>query len=179
MKILSRLQKKTCYFKLIKNMEIKDSVRFIILKINSYDYSNIVFVKILTDNSVENVKINSSLAKFKYQHLLKPNYILFGTLIKTRKNWILLEITSFSPLAILTSFKDYEKYATLLNVIQGYLYENQDVETCLTVLIDYFTQKPLESIVLEDFEQMLLTNFGFTNSGKANYAKEKNANHLN
>lgn len=97
----------------------------------------ITYLKILTEQQVETIKLPRSIHEFKYRHQLKANSLLQLELIKTRKNWILVRIISSIDFLTPDSYRDYLNLAECLKLVSANLKENQQTDT-LEWLKGYF-----------------------------------------
>jgi len=126
----------------------------------------ISYVKILTERSLEAVKLPKGVDLFKQGYLLQSMHLLEIELIKTRKNWILREITNFAPLFQLHEYKDFLKHKEIISMLLTYIKEDQEVNV-LHYLVQTFYQKNMAEVELEKFESGLLNLLGFAKKNDA------------
>jgi hypothetical protein len=158
-------------------MEFRSSVNFIILAIKNDEITKRVFLKVLTENSLEFVKLAGSLEKSKFSHILKYNYVLTGDLVKTRKNWILKEILNFNSFIDYKSYFEIELYNEILLIINKYLREGQEIEGLLHWITCFFKNKVIDKNIVTSFEKELLSQLGF-GQNDISISKIKDSNHI-
>jgi hypothetical protein len=149
-----------------------------ILIINSYrdEVAGIFYMRVLTENKCENLRIGKNFEKQSFKHLLQPNYLLQVELIKTVKNWILKEVFSYQVLFTPKTYSDYEKIASIQKILNQLLHEGQETDL-LIHLINYFKNIELKDLKVEDFENKVLNILGF-GSPQVSAKTAKRDNHL-
>ncbi len=124
------------------------------------EISYLSYIKVLTENKVETLKLPTSLTNYRYQHLLKPNLLLEVEVVKTKKNWILTGIFSYKPYCHPKTYHDHLKLAAIINLINRFCQEEQPISV-LNWLIKKFDLSNLEAVDLHIFESELLKQLGF------------------
>lgn len=130
------------------------------LKTYTDDIFGVTYVRVISQTHYESLKIPSTLAKFKHQHVLHPQYILHVEVIKTRKNWILKNVLSFKQVMDLRNYQDYLIQAQLVNLLSKHLHEDEPTDI-LRELTKYLLTHPIQKIELGSFENFLMSNLGF------------------
>jgi len=118
------------------------------------------FVKLLTNQQLEVIKIPKHIDQFNQNYLLKSVHLIEVELVKTRKNWILKEIIFFETLFNLQKYEDFLKHKEIISILLAYIKEDQMVEI-LPFLVSSFMKKQVEKIDFAKFEQELLVKLGF------------------
>jgi hypothetical protein len=130
------------------------------LKVFTDEIFKISYLSCLTRDNYLKIKLPCNVKNYKYQHLLKPNFIITCELIKTRKNWILKDILGFIEICQLKSFEDYLKYSQICNHLEENIRENQPLDT-LDFLEKFWQKNSIQNISLSEFESSLKINLGF------------------
>lgn len=140
-------------------MEIRQTKGWI-LDIYNDEILGLCYLKVLTEQRFESLKLPTSWQKYKLAHLIRPDYFLDLELVKTRKNWVLKQILGYQVLFSLVSYKDFLKIRDLQKILLNYLYEGQEV-SILSWLESFFSQTTLEHLPLDLFEKKLKQQLGF------------------
>jgi hypothetical protein len=141
-------------------MEFKeDSV--IPLRVWQDEMMGVSFVDVLGTTDIYSIKIPSTIDKYKHGHLINPMYLLDIELVKTRKNWVLKNISVREQLAHPHSYEEHIKLAEMIKTLIKLSYTDQVSD--LQQLVIRFLTAPLNSISLSDFEAAILDTEGFLN----------------
>jgi|GEM_PF-948448 len=163
-------------------MELRQ-VKAIVLSIYEDQMAGITFIKLLTGDSCQSVKVSGALAKFKHNHLLQPHILIDAELVKTRKNWILSDITNFHRILEPTSYNDFQKLATIQKLLNQSLSDGQETDL-LGNLVEFLSQQSLNDLNLISLEEFMLARLGFLDMANMyittsqNIWKSKVSNHL-
>jgi len=57
----------------------------IVLSHYTDEISHLSYIKVLNENKVETLKLPTSITNYRYQHLLRPNFLLEVEVVKTKK----------------------------------------------------------------------------------------------
>jgi hypothetical protein len=128
------------------------------LKIFTDEVLKFSYVRILTNSSLESVKISSEISTFKFSYILNPSYLVKMELVKTRKNWILKNVLEFKHISSPQVYTDYLKQAEISKLLIKNIHEDQEV-----AVLD-FVSTSLENINkldLVEFEKTLMQKLGF------------------
>jgi hypothetical protein len=128
----------------------------IVLKKYSDEILGIAYIKLLTHETIEWVRVQTTLDKYKYNGLLEARYILEIELVKTKKNWILKTILSDYVWYETTCYADYLKFARFLEIIENHTTEGQELE-----LLTLLSSNDWKDIGPVEFENMLVKKLGF------------------
>ncbi len=120
----------------------------------------ITYLTLLTENSVESIKLPTNFDNYKYSHMIRPDYLLQVEIIKTRKNWILKNILKYEKIQDPCSYNDFLKQSEMVKIILKNTYQDQETNI-LPFVVETFQQKALNLINLKNFEQQLSANLGF------------------
>lgn len=143
-----------------------------VLSIYQDEMAKIIYLKILTESTVESVKIPISKEKTSFWHLLEFRNLLTGNLIKTRKNWILKEISNFSPFIFPKKYIEYENTAKIQQICNKLLKDG--VETnILPFLISQIGLLDLNIPNFNNFQHQLLAYLGFAKFPSINNSNGK------
>ena len=166
-------------------MEIRSNVKFIVLSIYQDELAKICYLKILTENAVESVKIPAAKEKNVFWHLLEFRNLLTGNFVKTRKNWILKEIVNFTTFILPKSYLEYENVAKMQIICNKLLKDGVDTKI-LPFLLTESAMFELEKADFYNFEHKLLAFLGFAKNPSVNTEQDKknrfqaiSDNHLN
>ena len=140
-------------------MEIR-TVQAILLGHRVDELMNISYLKILTEEYIESVKLPTAIQNYRLQHLLQPNFLLEMELVKTKKNWIVKGILNHREFCLPTNYAEHLKIAEIINLINKYSREGQELKI-LDLLIITFESTKLTDLDLVDFESKLLERLGF------------------
>jgi hypothetical protein len=116
------------------------------------------YIKVLTTDKIESIRLPSSLENYKYKYLLQPNYLLELELVKTRKNWILKDILSHESFYTPVTFEDYLSFGQLSKSIKENTRDQQQTDI-LGFVIEYFRVFP--KLNIQHFELRLQQALGF------------------
>jgi hypothetical protein len=130
------------------------------LKTYTDEVFGVTYVRVISQTHFESLKIPSTLAKFKHQHVLHPQYLLHIEAVKTRKNWIIKNVLSQKQIMQLDEYQDYLIQAQLITLLLKHLHEAEPTEI-LRDLTKYFLTHPVKSIDPAEFEDFLMSNLGF------------------
>ncbi len=140
-------------------MEIRN-LKAIVLNHYTDDLINVTYLKILTETTVESIKLPTVLSNYRLQHLLRPNFVLDIEVVKTRKNWILKSILHYQSFCHPKTYQCYLKLAEVFSLINKFCYEGQQVDL-LSFLINELSLINLETLDITLFELNLLQKLGF------------------
>lgn len=132
----------------------------------------VTWVKFLNQKTLESLKLPQIITKYKHANIIKYPNILIVELIKTRKNWILKDIVTYTKLTDLDKYTDFVKYSEILRLIKKYVYTDQEVEI-IDFLTDFFT-KDFNVRTIEEFESKLLNKLGFSQQLEFNQQLTRN-----
>lgn len=116
------------------------------------------YIKFLTNTTLESIKLPLQSGGSKHYHLLNPSYLLHIEIVKTRKNWILRNITQYSKISNPHEYADFIKQAEIVKITLSHILVDQEVS-----VLEFFT-KAMENIKnteLKSYENTLLTELGF------------------
>lgn len=130
------------------------------LKTFSDEIFKVSYIKVLTEDSLESVRLPTDIKNYKLQHLIQPSYLLNLELIKTKKNWVLKGINRFEKVCNLQTYKDYLKHTEMVNLVLKYFKEQQSFNL-LSFFLHEFSTNFNKTDVLE-FESRLLRKLGFS-----------------
>jgi len=139
----------------------------IVLSHYTDEISHLSYIKVLNESKVETLKLPTSITNYRYQHLLRPNFLLEMEVVKTKKNWILTGILSYQPFCYPKSYHDYLKLAAIINLLNQFCHEEQPVKI-LHWLTKELDLSNLEAVDLNLFESELLKQLGFIPELKTN-----------
>jgi hypothetical protein len=117
------------------------------------------YIRILTDSTVETVKLPSRFNDSKFRHYFSPYNILVLELIKTRKNWIVKDISVQESIVTNPSFDHILKHSQMLKLVSENVTEGQDI-----AILDWFIAQIKEAgveINLENFKKDLHQKINF------------------
>ncbi|NJK70955.1 MAG: hypothetical protein HC932_01680 [Thermales bacterium] len=120
----------------------------------------ITYLTMLTENSVESIKLPTNFNNYKYSHLIRPDYLLNLEIIKTRKNWILKNILKFQQINQPACYNDFLKQSEISKIILKHLHMEQETNI-LSFLIKTFQANPINELDIKEFEQNLTKSLGF------------------
>jgi hypothetical protein len=153
--------------------------KIFILKEYYDQVKGICYLKVLTTTGCESIKISTKRDKQKFDFFLKPNYLLDVELVKTVKNWILKNITSYQVLLEPRKYSDYELLAQMQKLIDSNVKEGQQI-SILPFLVQEFQKddikEDISKINLKKIEYTLLSLQGFAIT---NHNDMTNLNDLN
>jgi hypothetical protein len=158
-------------------MQIRQ-IKFLTLKIFEDRISNNYFVKIITQDTCEVIKINQKSNHSVLINQLQPHHILDAEVIKTRKNWILNEIHEVKKLFNPKKYKDYETISWMQRFLNQVVFEEMEIDI-LKKIITYFDHRS-ENLDFNDFKRYILAESGFINNNTSQHREfeEIQANHL-
>lgn len=143
-------------------------VKGICLSIYSDEVAGFSYMRFLTSYSVLGIKLPRERSKFKYNNLLRPDYLLHITCSKRTKNWILTDIVRYHHISNNTSFQSFLKHSELVTIMNHHIKPEQEVEI-LSWFIEYVSEG-VESINTATFERVLLDKLGFGGVGPQMHA---------
>jgi hypothetical protein len=128
------------------------------LKIFTDEVLKFSYVRVLTADSLESVKISSEISTFKFAYILNPSYLVKMELVKTRKNWILKNVLEFKHISEPKVYTDYLKQAEISKLIIKNIHEEQEV-----AVLPFVTNslENISNLDLVEFEKSLLSELGF------------------
>lgn len=135
--------------------------RFLVLKKNKDKLMNVTFVTGISENQVISIKLPTNIENYKQGFLISPYYILELELVKTRKNWVLKNITNFTQIFDPKKYSDHEKISQIINILNKFVHEDQEINL-IDFLQRYFKGHLLTSFDMTDFESELLERLGFS-----------------
>lgn len=140
-------------------MEIQQ-VQALVLDIYTDEVLNLCYLKVLTRKKYESLKLPTSWHKYKFNYLIRPNYLLDLEIIKTRKNWIIKDILGFEPFLEPKIYQDFLKLRQIQKILISYLYEGQEVEI-FDWLKNFLFTTSFRKLNLLHFENELKQKLGF------------------
>jgi hypothetical protein len=140
-------------------MELRN-VQAIVLSQHTDELMNVSYLKILTLEHIESVKLPTAVKNYRLQHLLRPNYLLELELIRTKKNWIVKGILDHEEFCPLDNYTEYLKFAEIVALINKYSHDGQEVKI-LDLLVNTFRRANIQNLDLVSFESRLLQRLGF------------------
>ncbi len=138
-------------------MEIKN-IWFLPLKVYSDEVLRVSYLKILTRDKFETIKLPTSLENYKFSYNLTPQNLLFGELIKTRKNWILKNILETKNLVELENFEAYLKLSEMVKIILKYFQDDLEADILDNTISMLSENKHFDTT---NFEEFLEKKMGF------------------
>jgi|694.fasta_scaffold02661_44 hypothetical protein len=134
-------------------------IKCLILKNYSDELGKYVFLKILTEESVEIIKLSKSLES-KSKNLFHPDKIYTLELIKTRKNWILKSILQFEQWCFPSKFQDFLLLAQIISSVDSSL-KVGELTNALNFTKNYFNLVGIDKCNLQDFNEKLQIQLGY------------------
>ena len=134
-------------------------IKSLILKNYTDQVQKYTFLKVLTEETVEIVKLSTSLES-KSKNIFSPSGVYTMELVKTRKNWIVKSILKSEKLCIPQNFIDFLLLAELIKLIEESL-KVEESTTCLSFILEYFQNNPIENCNLQGFNKNLQTYLGY------------------
>jgi hypothetical protein len=135
-------------------------IKFIPLIKSSDEIFKISYLTILSEETLDSIKLPTNFDNYKYSHLIKPNYLLTGEIIKTRKNWILKSILSYEAFHQPISYSDFLKQSEICKIILKHIHQGE-LTNILEFLLKTFQNKPIRELDTKNFEQNLTKSLGF------------------
>jgi hypothetical protein len=120
-------------------MEIRE-IKGIFVSVYTDDLMPFSFIKILTHDTLETVKLSSRLRDSKFSHYFSPYNILSIEIIKTRKNWIVRDISIIEKIVENPSFNHILKHSQMLKLLSESITEGQEVD-----ILDWFVAQIKEA----------------------------------
>jgi hypothetical protein len=117
------------------------------------------YLRILTSTKIESVKLPTVIDNYKFSHLLNPNYLLGLELIKTKKNWVLRNISSSDRISQPTSYLDFLRQSEIIKLVLEHIREDQEIE--ILGWLVYILGTKLDTLDMAKFESELLRRLGF------------------
>jgi hypothetical protein len=151
-------------------MEFKETTIIVLKKYND-SLLNTTFLKVLSQDSVLTIRLPTRLENYKLAHLINPSLLLGVELVKTKKNWVLKNITSSQPYLELQSYVCHTNLSKILQHVEKFTREDQDV-ILQDFLMNYVNKNPLKILDITHFESELLFALGF--SPQLNHNQNKN-----
>lgn len=138
-------------------MELKEDT-VIVLRVWQDHMMETSFLDVLGTRQIYSVKLPSTIDKYKFGHLINPEYLLDIELIKTRKNWILKNVSIKERLARLTTYEEHVKLSEMIKLVQKFTSTEQD--TYLQSAIIPFL-RDVAMTDMTEFEAAVLSEAGF------------------
>jgi hypothetical protein len=154
-------------------MQIRQ-IRGLPLKYYYDDLLHIGYLKFLSLQQVETLKLPTNPTNYKYTHLLAIHYVLNLEVVKTRKNWVLKSILDYHTLFKPTTYLGFVKESELVNLILSYTQEEQETDLG-KVLIEVLQDVKIESLDLNDVEKLILNNLGFHHPEREMYESKRDS----
>lgn len=117
------------------------------------------FIDVLGKDQLYAVKLPSTIEKYRFGHLINPEYLLDIELVKTRKNWVLKNVSIHQRLTTPTNYDEHIKLSEMIKTIAKLSYSEQ--ESGLQKVLLHFLSLPLLSFDLSEFEAAVLDAEGF------------------
>lgn len=124
------------------------------------DMMKLSYIKILTSEKFETIKLPTSINLYKHSHLISPENILHVEVVKTKKNWVLKNILEYKKIAHPKTYLEYTRLAYINKVLQNYFHENQDAQI-LDYVIKVLSSSKLNKIDIKLFENDISRRLGF------------------
>lgn len=132
----------------------------LILKNHSDELGKYVFLKILTEENVEIIKLSKALES-KSKNLFQPDKIYTIELIKTRKNWILKSILQFEQWCFPSRFQDFLLLAQIVSSLESSL-KVGELTSALSFTKKYFNLIGIDKCNLQNFNESLQVQLGYS-----------------
>ena len=136
------------------------TITALILETSLDNIWNITFIKVLTEDGVETLKIPSLIKDFKYGHLMVPNNLIQVEVVKSKKNWIVREINRSYTWCKLEAFSDYIKITKIIEFISKSI-KVGETSNGLKFIVDYFSKNSLKDFNSDHFQVNFLTYMGY------------------
>ena len=130
------------------------------MEIYSDKVFNFSYIRFLEKQKMESIKLPSNFGSYKYQHLLRPNYLLSFEVVKTRKNWVITSIHKYWQITSLDSYNDFLSYTQFIKYLTENLKEGQP-NKLLDFLLDNLENRPFSSIDIEKLKSGVQQKLGF------------------
>jgi len=132
----------------------------VVIKVFSDQLLKLSYATILTPFNCQKVKLPTSFENYKYNYLLRPNYLLTLEAVKTRKNWILKSVVNYQEILNLSNYHQFEIVSQMCQKLNDKVKENQEVDS-LNLFLDFLQNKELKLSLISEFETSLNKNLGF------------------
>jgi hypothetical protein len=138
-------------------MEFRE-IKGVVLRCYSDELFKFTYIRFLSENTLESIKIPTQLENFKLNHILNPNFLLHIEIIKTRKNWILKNIIEYTRIGEPVKYIDFIKQSEMTKLTLENIQEDQEVN-----VLDFFIHsvQNIDLLDLKEYEKNLLTRLGF------------------
>lgn len=138
-------------------MELRE-IRGVVLKCYSDELFKFTYIKFLTENTLESIKIPTQIENFKLNHVLNPNFLLQIEVIKTRKNWILKNVLEYQRISEPKKYVEFIKQSEISKITLNHTHEDQEID-----ILSYFIQtvQKIDTVDLKIYETELLSKLGF------------------
>lgn len=113
-------------------MEVRE-IKGIFVSVFSDDLMPFSYIRILTDSTVETVKLSARFSDSKFRHYFSPYNILSMEVVKTRKNWIVRDISVVECIMSNPSFDHILKHSQMLKLVSENVTEGQEIS-----ILDWF-----------------------------------------
>ena len=135
-------------------------IKIVPISIYSDEILNFSYVKVLSEERFETIKLPLKISRYKFQHLLKPINILEVEIVKTRKNWILQNILCSESLFRFKNYVDYTKVPEIQKILLNYFQDGLETDL-LNELKKLLDKNELSDINIKNFEEFVQKNMGF------------------
>lgn len=139
-------------------MEVKELVG-VFVSAFSDDIMGLAFIKILTFTHVEVVKVPSRLVDSKFYHYFTPYKLLSIEVVKTRKHWIVRDVSVIQTIVSDPSFDMIIRHTQMLKSLSERIIEGQEIDVLDWFLSEIKGQK--RGISTEEFDKELEYKLSF------------------
>jgi hypothetical protein len=139
-------------------MEIRE-ISGLFVSVYTDDMMPYSYVRILTDSTLLTVKLPSRFRDSKFAHYCTPYNILTLEIIKTRKNWIVRDITVNRTIVEKPTFSHILKHSQMLKLLSQNITEGQNVD-----ILEWFVAQikgASSEIGMDDFQKQLDQKLNF------------------
>lgn len=140
-------------------MEIRE-ITGLFVSVYTDDLMPFSYIKILTDTTLESVKLPSRFRDSKFAHYCSPYNLIKLEIIRTRKNWIVRDIAIVETIVSEVSFSHMLKHTHMLKVLAENITEGQQLHI-LPWFIDQLKQATHE-INIDSFQKLLDYQLNFS-----------------
>jgi hypothetical protein len=139
-------------------MEFKEDT-VIALRVWQDELMGVSFIDVLGKEELYSIKLPSTIDKYKLGHLINPTFLLDIELVKTRKNWVLKQVSIHEQLAKPTTYDEHMILSEMIKTLARLSYSDQT--TSIQGLVIQFFKGALTGMQLSRFEAAVLDHEGF------------------
>jgi len=139
-------------------MEIRE-IQGLFISVFTDDMMPFSYIRILTYSTLETVKLPSRFCDSKFSHYFSPYNILSLEIIKTKKNWIVKDVSIVDKVVENPQFSHILKHSQMLKLLSDNVTEGQNVE-----VLDWFVsqlQEATAEIEIASFQKQLEQKLNF------------------